>query len=85
MLELAVPQWIEALRPLTFNQRAALAHECAEIVAHKGDVILYKSEKRGETAAAFNALAKGIAVLAYQPGGVRVFGRSFNARIPIPR
>jgi hypothetical protein len=44
------------------------------MVAHHGDNILYRSKKKGESAKAFNALAKGLACLAFAPGGVNAFG-----------
>lgn len=82
MVNVAVPLWIDALRSLSWPQRRVLAHECAQIVAEKGDIILYKSKKKGETATAFNALAKGIALLAFAPGGVKCFGSHFIVRKP---
>lgn len=75
MLDLAVPMWIRQLQHLTPEQRMARARECATVVAEKGDVILYRSSKKGDTANAFNHLAEGIALATYQPGGVTVFGR----------
>jgi ribosome modulation factor len=56
----------------------ARAAVCAQVVASKGDVILYRSKKRGETAEAFNALAEGIALLSFAPGGVHAFGLDFE-------
>lgn len=78
-LAAAVPLWIEQFRPLSDAQRAAIAHESAQVVAEKGDVILYRSKRKDETAKAFNQLARGIAVLAFVPGGVTVFGLHFEA------
>jgi hypothetical protein len=78
-LSCAVPLWIEGLRGTSFDERQAFAVNAANIIAEKGDLILFKSKKKGESAAAFNALAKAIAVLAYQPGGVTSFGMHFEA------
>ena len=79
-LAAAVPLWIEELRPLPWSEIDHLAKECSQIIAEKGDVILYRSKKKGETARAFNALAKGIAALSFAPGGVKVFGMHFETK-----
>jgi hypothetical protein len=81
-LSAAVPLWIEQLKVLPYEEVMRIARECADIVAHKGDVILYRSPKKGETAAAFNALAKGVACLSFSSGGARVFGLKFEAEHP---
>ena len=73
-LAIAVPMWIDTLRGSTFDERADRAHCCAQVIAHKGDIILYRSKAKGETAEAFNRLAEGIACAAFQPGGIRAFG-----------
>ncbi len=51
----------------------------AHTLAERGDRLLFRSEKAGETAALFNMLAEAIALLAYAPGGVRCFGQHFEA------
>ncbi len=79
----AVPLWIERIvdEGWTWPRVAAESRTAGQIVAEKGDVILYKSKKAGETASAFNALAKGIACLAFAPGGVTVFGQHWEADV----
>jgi len=47
-------------------------------LAHKGDVLLYRG-KRGEAADLVSRLARALAVLAFQPGGVEIFGLCFEA------
>jgi hypothetical protein len=74
-LSAAVPLWIEELRPLEPEQRLARASGLADIIAEHGDIILYRGGKRGESARAFNALAEGLAIGAFQPGGVTAFGQ----------
>jgi hypothetical protein len=71
-LDAAVPMWMLELKHATGAQRAEIGSRCAEEVAAHGDVLLYGGKG---CAAVFNALAKGIAVAAHQPGGVTVFGR----------
>lgn len=79
-LEAAVPLWIEEFRGLTFEEREKIAHEASDIIASKGDVLQFRAKKKGETAKAFNALARGLAVLAYAPGGVTFNGRKWEAK-----
>lgn len=74
-LLLAVPMWIHRLRTTGEDQRVALAKDCADVIAAHGDDLLYRSKKPGRTAEVFNALARGIAIGAHQPGGITVFGQ----------
>ena len=74
-LSAAVPLWIEKLRPLDPGQRIARASGLADIIAEHGDIILYRGGKKGDSAKAFNALAEGLAIGAFQPGGVTAFGQ----------
>lgn len=74
----AVPFYAMDLATRPWAEIVEIARECAQVVASKGDVILFKSEKKGETAKAFNALAKGIACLSFAPGGVRTLGLHFE-------
>ena len=53
----------------------------AQELAEHGDLLLFKSRKPGETARLFNREARGIALLAFAPGGVTIFGRHYEARI----
>lgn len=69
----AVPMWINQLRGTDDWQRVALAKEDAQRIAAHGDALMFHSP-RGEAARSFSALARGIAIAAYQPGGVTVFG-----------
>ena len=54
------------------------AGEFALRLGEKGDVLLFGG-KRGEAGALAAELARHLAVLAYQPGGVRLFGRHWTA------
>ncbi len=55
------------------------ARQTASLLAEKGDILLYRGAKRGQTAAVFNAVAFALAVLAFQPGGVTFAGHHFEA------
>ncbi len=81
-LECAVPLWILQLQQQPWSYIAQRAKECSQIVAEKGDIILFRSGKKGETAKAFNALAEGVACLAFVPGGVTLFGCHWQAEHP---
>ena len=78
-LQLAVPLWIDQLRRQPWEYIQQRAEVCSQVVAEKGDIILFKSEKKGETAKAFNHLAEGLACLAFVPGGVKIFGGHWEA------
>lgn len=75
----AVPLWIAEFRKLTEDERIAIAKTCSQVIAEKGDVLQFGGGKKGEAANAFNALAKGLAVMAFVPGGVTAFGLHFEA------
>jgi hypothetical protein len=89
-LQVAVPLWIERWKHATPQRRADRAVECADMVAAHGDAILYRTKGRprrlhdetdeGEpgTAEAFNHLAEGIALGAYVPGGITMFGHHWE-------
>lgn len=78
-LELAVPLWIEQLRPQPWSHLRRRAEVCAQTVAEKGDVLQFGGGKKqkGATAEAFNRLAEGLAIMSFSPGGVRAFGLHF--------
>ncbi len=79
-LQTAVPLWyrelgLPASLPSIFasGELDGLAHTLAE----RGDLVLFgpaKGTKEGETAEAFNALARGLTILSAVPGGVELFG-----------
>lgn len=81
-LSLAVPMWQDKIvkEAWTTDRVVEETRRCAQIVAEKGDVIQFKV--KGETAKAFNALAEGIALLSFVPGGVRTFGMHFEGHLP---
>lgn len=54
----------------------------ASVLGPSGDNLLFRSEQPGRTADLANELAFAVAVLAFQPGGIEVFGRHFEAKTP---
>ena len=45
-----------------------------------GDILLFGGGKKGECAEMFNETARAIAVLAFCPGGINIFGQHFEAK-----
>jgi hypothetical protein len=72
-LEAAVPLHILLMRDWPETRRINEAQWAAGVIAERGDVLQYGG-KPGAAAAAFNALAKGLAVAAFAPGGVTFAG-----------
>lgn len=60
----------------------AEARAFGETIATEGADILFRSRKRGVTAALVTRLIRALAVLAYVPGGVTVAGLHFDAGRP---
>ena len=79
-LFVTVPLWIERVRGYSEERRLDCARECAQVIAEKGDRILFRGKKWGETATAFNALAEGIGCAAFQPGGLDFLGDHWEVR-----
>jgi len=80
-LSAAVLLWIEELKKIPLSEVLRRGPACAQIVAEKGDRIMFKSRK-GETAHAFNRLAEGLAVMSFVPGGVKFLELHFEAQHP---
>lgn len=75
-LEAAVPLRILEMRDWPAERRILAARECADVIASHGDDLQYGGK---HTADAFNKLAIGLAVMAYQPGGVTFSGSHWEA------
>jgi len=54
------------------------AERMADVIASKGDGLLFRCENTRE---AIRTLITAAAVLAFQPGGVTVLGLTFDARV----
>lgn len=85
MLAGAVPLYLAELKrehPLTRGGRArAWTTDARREVATKGATALkLRTRERGSTARLFNLLARGLAAISLQPGGIAVFGRMWCAR-----
>lgn len=85
-LEAAVPLRMAELATLDPEDREPMIREwaalAADLVSQNGDQLMFRTpvgQGQPGTAAVFNALAKGLAALAYQPGGVRFHGAHWDA------
>lgn len=78
-LAMAVPLRILEIRNLTFSERKEIAEKALPMICEHGDDIIFRSVKKGGTAAAWGSLVSALAVLAYQPGGVKFLGDRFDA------
>ena len=78
-LSAAVPLHAAELKRLPWSDVAHIAGECSQTIAEKGDVLQFGG-KGG--AAAFNALARGLAALSFAPGGVNFLGDHYEDRHP---
>jgi hypothetical protein len=78
----AVPLHIEEIRkaggPTVEDFKAASGF--SGDLAHRGDVLLFGGGKKGEAAELFNKTARAIAVLAFLPGGVTLFGNHWEVK-----
>lgn len=74
----AVPIWLARLDDLPedrqLDEAVRWAHQAADVVASKGDLLQFGGGQPGEVAAAFNSMARGIAGLSGAPGGVCFLG-----------
>lgn len=81
MMQMAVPLHVLQLKekggPTASDM--AKAEESSGMLGERGDVLLFGGGKKGECADLFNRTAHAIAVLAFCPGGVDIFGQHFEA------
>ncbi len=77
-LDAAVPLWIEQFRKLPEEEWQRMLDEINKDFSAKMEYVIHRKE--GETAQAFNDLARAIALLSFCPGGVTCFGRHWETR-----
>lgn len=69
-LEVAVPLAIDEVRTWTPEERLAYCRQHADVIASRGDDLMFRSSKKGETGRLFAILARCLACLSFMPGGV---------------
>lgn len=77
-LMLAVPLWAMRCQRMPLNELIKKCGDISQVIGEKGDIILFKTKKEGESAKAFNRLAEGIAILSFVPGGVTFMGTHYE-------
>lgn len=77
-LRAAVPVWREQIAAMTHDEFRVFVdeHRRADVLSlcQKGDLLLYGGGSKGEVAEAFNALARTVAALSFNPGGATFAG-----------
>lgn len=81
-LNLAVPMWVFRLSEVPLDDLVRRAPDLGQFIGEKGDIMQFKSKKKGESANAFNKLAEGIAILSFMPGGVTFLGDHYENTHP---
>lgn len=85
-LHIAVPMWQTELQLRYGSELVVRARDRGEqvsqVIAEHGDDLMYGGR---HTKAAFNALAEGIALASFVPGGITVFGYHWHASPVRPR
>jgi hypothetical protein len=87
-LSFAVPLWIDRVRDWSFDMRMVRAQAASHLICYgagaadvaTGGKERGKGRKKGAAAEVFNAIAMGLAILAYQPGGVTWGGNHWEAK-----
>jgi hypothetical protein len=88
-LGLTVPMWIETMRGWHPDRRIAKGRELVDIIAFDPAIAAMvddearattKKRQPGKLATGFNAVAQGLACLAYCPGGVVFAGSHWEAK-----
>ena len=74
MLPFLVEMAVLDVRLWSPERRIAYARARAQIFAEKSDTLMFGSKTKGEAGQLMGELAKVIACLSFQPGGVTLFG-----------
>ena len=88
LLGFAVPIWIDKMRFWRWEYRQQVAALCQEVISHhQGIAAICDTEARGtarkgDLALCFNAMAQGLALLAFCPGGIVFAGHHWEAQTP---
>jgi len=82
MIRLAVILRIEMLKKQGGPEAEDMkkVQETSDMLGEHGDILLHGGGKPGQCADLFNRTAHAIAVLAFVPGGVELFGTRFEAK-----
>lgn len=81
-IQASVTLYIEEIKRYGYIPDSLLT-ECREVgqeLASNGDNLLYASRPTGKTAKLFNRVARALAVLGFQPGGVNFLGCKWESK-----
>jgi hypothetical protein len=79
-LQTAVPLWIIRFKGLPWEELQQIMKESERILEESGELAVFAQVKKGQTAQAFNAVARAIAALSFVPGGLDIFGLHFETK-----
>lgn len=83
-LQTAVPLWIMRFKDVPWEDLKLIMKESERILEESGELAVFAQVKQGQTAKAFNAIARAIAALSFVPGGIEIFGRHFETKYEGP-
>lgn len=84
MLPFLVQMAILDVRLWTPDQRIQYARARAQTFAERSDTLMFASKTKGEAGQLAGELAKVIACLSFQPGGVKLFGEHWQSEADPP-
>lgn len=83
MLDGLVPLWVEKLKKVPLDDLVKRGRDLADVIASKSDHLVgdirHTKEQRSSM---LNTWAEAIAIGAFMPGGVRIFGAHYEATHP---
>jgi hypothetical protein len=83
-LQTAVPLWTIRFKDLSWEELKQIMRESEKVLEELGELATFAQFKKGETAKAFNAIAKAIAALSFVPQGIDIFGLHFETKYEGP-
>jgi hypothetical protein len=83
-LQMAVPLWIMRFKGLPWEDLKQVMKESETVLEESGELATFAQFKQGQSAKAFNAIAKAIAALSFMPNGIEIFGRHFETKYEGP-
>lgn len=83
-LQAAVPLWTMRFKELPWEDLKEVMKEAERVLEESGELAVFVTVKKGETAKIFNAVARAIAALSFVPGGIDIFGRHFETKYEGP-
>lgn len=83
-LQTAVPLYTIRFKDLPWEDLKQIMRESEKVLEELGELAVFTMVKKGETAKAFNAIAKAIAALSFVPQGIDIFGLHFETKYEGP-